>query len=240
MALPKIEHPLYEVKLTSQRKPVKFRPFLVKEQKLLLMAAESGDYEEVISAMKQIINNCVVSDKFDVDKLPMVDIELMFLHLRAKSVGENIEVFFKCTNEVEGNPCGMVINVEVDLLQEVQTTVPLEKNIIMIDENIGIRMRYPRLDDIILMKDLKEEEMNVNLIASCIDQIFDKEEVYNAEESSIEEMLTFIEDVPSKVYDQMTAFLEDTPTIICEKEAECPKCKFPHKVKLEGMQDFFI
>ena len=241
MALPKIEHPLYEVKLTSQRKPVKFRPFLVKEQKLLLMAAESGDYEEVISAMKQIINNCVVTDKFDVDKLPMVDIEMMFVHLRSRSVGENIELFFKCTNEVEERPCGMVINIEIDLLEEVSPSVSNLKNIIMINDDVGVKMRYPTLDDLILMKDAEtQDQFEVDLIVSCIDQIFDGEQSYNAEEASLEEINAFVEDIPSHVYEQMEKFVKEVPTIAYEKEHKCPKCEFAHKIKVEGMKDFFI
>jgi hypothetical protein len=241
MALPKIDQPIYEVKLTSYPEPIKFRPFLVKEQKILLMAAESGESEEVLKAMKQVINNCVVSQNFDAEKLPMVDIELMFVNLRSRSVGENIDMFFKCNNEVEdGRKCGMVINIQVDLLNEVVPKEALMKNIIMVNDKVGVKMRYPTIDDIKFMSDLDPSEINVRLVANCIQQVFDDEQTFDLEKTSIEELSDFMDQIPSHVYEKMEAFLKDVPTITYDKIHPCPKCKYEHKIHLEGMKDFFI
>ena len=136
MALPKIDTPTYELKLPVSKKKVKFRPFLVKEQKNLLMAMESQDTSEVQLAIKDILNNCILTEKIDIDKLPIVDVEYLFIHLRAKSVGEIVESKYRCTNVVEGKECGgtmenklNLLNIKVEMDEDISPEIKLDEKI---------------------------------------------------------------------------------------------------------------
>jgi hypothetical protein len=135
----------------------------------------------------------------------------------------------------------MVINVEIDILKEVAAGISNMDPVIMITDEVGVRMRYPTLDDMVYVKDSESfGDGSVELMARCIQQIFDGEQSFLTEEASLEELLEFIEDIPSNVYEKMQTFIQEMPKIKYEKEHECPKCKFQHFLKLEGMNDFFI
>lgn len=238
MPLPKVEYPIHEVKLFSQNKPVKFRPFLVKEQKILMMAVESANIENVIDAVKQIINNCII-EEIDVDNLPLVDIELFFLNLRSRSMGEVVEVFFKCRNMIDGETeCGMVINVGVNLIEEVQVINNTESNKIMFNNSVGVIMRYPTYEQIMRFQD--SDNLRDRIIIGCMDQIFNEEEVYSVDEASEEEMQEFLEGLSSTDYEKLVKFVENCPKIQYKKTHNCPKCNFEHTMLLEGINDFFI
>lgn len=236
MALPKIEYPIYELKLFSKNKPVKFRPFLVKEQKLLMMAVESKNLETVVDTLKQIINNCAM-EEIDVENLPMIDVELFFLNLRARSVGEVIDVFFKCKNLVEEKECGMVIEVPVDLLKDVQVVNKVDTTKIMFSEDVGVLMRYPTLNQIKILDE--EENIGSRMIIECIDKIFDEDEIYDAKDATEEELLEFVEGLSATDYAKLESFLQKVPTVQYTNRHVCPKCSFTHNVKLEGLNDFF-
>jgi T4 bacteriophage base plate protein len=248
MNLPKISTPIYEVKLMSIDKPVQFRPFLVKEQKLMMMAVESKDPMEAVKTMKQIATNCIL-DKIDVDSLPLVDIEILFLNFRARSMGEVMNVYYKCKNDIvdENNnkkECGMVIDVDVNLLE-----VPIKnQNVetkIMITEDIGIQMKLPTFEFINkLLSDnvpkLDDEDDSVYTAAMCVDYVFDKESVYYAKDCTAEEMMNFLYSLPPDKYTKIENYFENLPTVRKEMDAECPKCGFKHNFVLEGLNDFFI
>jgi len=238
MALPKIEYPVHTVQLLSIKDQVRFRPFVVKEQKLLMMALESGDLNTIIDTIKQVINNCLI-DNIDVNKLPLVDIEYFFLNLRARSVSENVEVFFKCKNVIEEKECGMIVDANVDIISQVNIVNSAGSNKIMFTNKVGVLMRYPTIEQVKLISDenLTAQE---KLILDCIDKIFDEENVINISETSREELIQFVDTLSSTDYEKLEKFVEASPTIQYVGYHECPKCKFSHKIMLEGLNDFFL
>lgn len=239
MALPKIEHPIFEIsELTLRKKPIKFRPFLVKEQKLLMMAAESNVLDDVIQALKQIISNCCLED-IDVENLSLPDLELIFLHLRAKSVSEKIDVLFKCNNVVDGKKCNMVIDVSIDLINEVKLEGKQESNIIWLNDTIAIKMKNPTIEMVRLIDD-QETNRSDYIIANCIDQIIEGEEVHNVSSIPENEVVEFVAEIQTKDYEKMWNYVKNAPTIKYEQMHTCPKCSYEHKIKLEGISDFFI
>jgi hypothetical protein len=241
MKLPKIEHPIHEVKITSKKDPVRIRPFLVKEQKILMMAVESGEIEEVVKSIKQVVVNCCLED-IDVESLPLIDLELLFLNLRARSVGENIDLYFKCKNQIEPDvECGMVIDISVDILKDVVANIPEINDIIMVTDKVGLKMKFPTFSVFAIdMNNVDEDYLLEDVICECIDTIFDEEEVYNGASIPKEEKLEFISQLQTEQYARIEEFLRNTPTITYEGDHVCPKCSFQHKVRLEGLQDFFI
>lgn len=235
MALPKIEYPTFNVQLLSRKEPVKIRPFLVREQKILMMAVESKELDGVVDALTQIINLCVVEDNFDVKKLPLIDIETLFLHLRARSVSENVDVYFKCKNEIEpGKECGMVIDISVDLLNDVTIKNLISSNKIMLTDKIGVLMKYPSI------KQLNMKDTNTEIVIDCIDKIFDEDNVINASEADEDEIKDFVENLSTSDYEKLMNFVASVPTIYYKGSQKCPRCSFEHNVVMEGLNDFFI
>lgn len=239
MALPKIEYPTYTIQLQSLKDPVRFRPFLVKEQKLLMMAVESSNSETVVASLMQIINNCVL-EEIDVSKLPLVDLEYFFLNLRARSVSENVDIYFKCKNKVEDKECDMVIDMSVDLLNEVKIVNLATTNKIMFNNKVGVLMRYPSINQLNLVDEEDAVLMQIKLIVDCIDKIFDEESVIDADESTEEELIEFVSNLSSSDYDKLLSFTNTTPTVQYSKKHNCPRCGFEHSMLLEGLNDFFI
>lgn len=238
MALPKIDYPVYTVQLLSRKEPVRYRPFLVKEQKLLMMALESDDFDAIVETIVQIINNCSLDD-IDAEKLPLVDLEFFFLNLRGKSVNENLDIFFKCKHIVDDKECGMVIDTTVDILKEVKIVNGAESNKIMFTDKVGVLMRYPTIKQVKLISDdeLTEKE---KLIIDCVDKIFDEENVINASDISKQELIEFIENLSNSDYEKIEEFIRAAPTIQYIGYHDCPKCKYSHKITLEGLNDFFL
>jgi len=199
--------------------------------------------------VKQIIKNCLVDETIDVDSLPSVDIELLFLNFRARSMGENINVFFKCKNQVadgeETKECGMVIEGSVNLLEVTVVNADTQTKI-MLSEDIGVKMKLPTFEIIQKLTNVEEdpdkenENYEFKPIAMCIEFIFDKDSVYYAKDANIEELISFILSLPPERYDKISEFFAHLPTIKQEIDEECPKCKFKHKFVLEGLSDFFI
>jgi DNA-directed RNA polymerase subunit M/transcription elongation factor TFIIS len=242
MKLPTIDFPIYEVTLLSQEKPVRFRPFLVKEQKLMMMAVEAKDIENTVKSVKQIISNCIL-DPIDVDNLPTVDIELLFLNLRAKSMGEVLNLFFKCTNKIGDVglelPCGMIIEVDVPVekIEIINKDTPKK---IMLNDTIGIQMKYPSLGTIDKILNNKNQELSVSLAASCIDYVFDADSVYYAKDATQEEMEKFVEEIPAEKFELLEKFIDKVPKVRYKTKKTCSKCKYEHDFVLEGLNDFFL
>ena len=245
MKLPTIETPVYEVKLFSREEPVKFRPFLVKEQKLLLLGLEERDPKEATRITKQIIKNCLLDDTIDVESLPAVAIELLFLNFRARSMGETIDVYFKCKNNIKEEDesekeCGMVIDFNVNLL-EVPVANKDYNPKIMFSDTVGIKMKLPTFDIMnkIASSDKTVENSEFNSVALCIDYIFDKENVYYAKDATTEELVNFILQLSAEKYNLITKYFKNIPTVRQELHKDCPKCGFKHSFVLEGLRDFF-
>ena len=239
MKSPELQHQIYTVQLFSQKEPVKFRPFLVREHKLMLQAAEAKDPKTTISTIKQIIQNCLI-DEINVDALPLIDLELLFINLRARSIGEVTDLYFICKNEVNDIECGMTLQVPINLLEIPVVNKNIEKKILF-SEKVGVMMKYPSIEVInklIETQNLTDKEFVV--VINSIDYIFDETSIYKAKEATQEELLLFVEKLPQEKYDLMKTFLENSPRAKLTVEKECVKCGYLHKINLEGLEQFFI
>jgi hypothetical protein len=250
MALPKIDLPIFELKLVSVSDPIKFRPFLVKEEKLLLMALQSEDEDTILKTIKQVINNCLI-DEIDIDKIPIFDIEYLFLNIRARSVGEKVETYFVCRNvvgkstneagEEEDVTCMHMMPVEINIL-DVKPPISDLPSKIFISKNIGIQLNFPNLKSFksIQRLVLSEDNQDVfDMIYDCTDYIFDENEMYYAKESTKEEFYAFLDSLTQEQFDKITGFFEQLPAIVHDIDHACQKCGFEHKLHMEGLNDFF-
>jgi hypothetical protein len=241
--LPKIDVPIYEAKLTSTNQVVKFRPFLVKEQKLFLMASQSDEVVDVVDSIKQILNNCILTEGFDINSLPIFELEYLFLQLRARSVGELVNLKYSCNNQVkdaEGNEktCNGVVKFDVNVLEISPSYPEGHDKKIEITENIGIVMKYPSFGMLDKLKSKTESE-NVDLIVECVDYIYDKEQVYYAKDTPKEELVEFIESMRAADFDKIQKFFETLPKNTKVFDFKCPKCGYKEDIEIEGIQNFF-
>jgi hypothetical protein len=240
MTLPKIDVPTYDITLPSTGKTIKIRPFVVKEEKLLLMAIESGDNENIIKTTKQVINNCIVSGDLDLEKMPFFDVDYLFIALRAKSIGESIETSYICNNEVNGNKCGGVFEAVIDISNcviEKKDDISMD---IILSSKIAIKMKYPSYS---IMKMITGNESNfqkkIRIISSCIDRITNGDQVYSSKDYSKEELVEFIEGLTSEQYKKLEEFVDNLPSFTIETSGVCPKCGFEHKIKYTDFTRFF-
>jgi hypothetical protein len=245
MALPKIDVPIHSVDLPLSKKKVRFRPFLVKEEKILLIAMESKDEVTIIDSIKQIITNCIL-DKIDVDNLPITDLEYFFLHLRARSVGEIVELQYKCNNKVkpegadEEKTCGNVVKIDLDVLKIKPESIEKHTNNILLSENLGVIMRYPNLSLVNVIKEGSEIESLLNVICKCIDSVYDGETVYHRKDISDEEMKDFVENLSQSQFLKMQEFFETVPRLKENVHFHCKKCGHEEDIVIEGLQNFFV
>ena len=206
MALPTIEQPIFEMKIPSTGKDVKFRPFLVREEKILLIAQQGGSDKEVIRAIKQILSACLI-DNIDVDQLATFDLEYMFLKLRARSVNNIVKLAYRDTEDDK------VYDFEIDL-DEIEIEVKPVNNKIKVNDEIGIIMKYPAAS---ITDELGEYDNEVDLllffVRKCIDQIYDSENVYPANESTEEEMNQFIDSLDVQTFEKIREFFDSIPTL---------------------------
>jgi len=250
MPLPKIDLPIFDLKLVSQETPIKFRPFLVKEEKLLLMALQSGKEEDILKTIKQVVNNCIIGE-VDIDKIPIFDIEYLFLNIRARSIGEKVETYFVCRNVIgkktneegveEDDYCMHMMPVEVNLL-EIKPAIDNLPTRIYLTKDIGIQLNFPNLSNYKSIESMILSEGNkevFDLIYDCTEYIFDPKEVYYKNETPVEEFYSFFESLTQEQFLKITDFFESLPTISYDKEHNCQKCDFKHKLHLEGLNDFF-
>ena len=241
--LPKIDVPVYETTLISTGKKVKFRPFLVKEQKLFLMASQSEDSKEVVNAIKQVIANCVVDKDVNVDTLPTFDLENLFLQLRARSVGEKVEMNYVCNNPIgdgsaEPKPCGGKIKLFLDLLEIKPTTNPEHNQKIELTPKLGIVMKYPNFE-ILSSLNIQSQEDLLKIIIACIDYIYDDEQIYYAKDTTEQELNEFIESMQQTDIQKIQKFFETMPKISKNVEFHCKKCGYKEDIVIEGLQNFF-
>lgn len=239
MALPKISAPTFEITLPVSKKSIKFRPFLVKEQKILLMAMESGEKGVIESNIKHILNNCLISD-IDIDDLPIVDIEYYFLNIRARSVGEIVESKYKCENEVDGVKCNNVMDTKFNIL-DIEVEMPKElKDTIQITSTVGVKLKYPNFDVVEKMQDLDNvTDVAFELIIDCIEYVYDDDNFYYAHETPRDELMAFLESLTREQFEKIEEFVENLPKLKKEIEVTCRKCGYNHKIKVEGLESFF-
>jgi T4 bacteriophage base plate protein len=239
MALPKIDAPTYEITLPVSKKKLQFRPFLVKEQKILLMAMESDESKLIENNVQQVLNNCCLTD-INMEELPLVDMEYYFLNLRARSVGEVVDVKYKCENEVDGKPCGNIMESKFNLLDVKVDTQNVKDNTIKLKGDVGVKLKYP---DYAVVKSLQQAEsiadIAFELIIDCIDYVFDGDAVYYASETSREELMSFLESLTQDQFAKLEEFIDSLPKIEKKIELDCKKCGFHHTIDIEGLESFF-
>lgn len=243
MALPKIDVPIFEVKLFSLDKKVKFRPFTVKEEKLFLIASESDDPQSAITTIKQVLNNCVIDDT-DIDSLPLFDVEMLFLNLRARSIGEVVELKYKCNNNIteedgREHKCGNEVGVDVNVLEVLPEVGPNHSKKIQINDKLGMVMKYPKMDVIVNMDDKENIDSVLQMIVSCIDYIYDSDNLYYAKDSTKEELIEFLETLQAKDLENIKQFFETMPKMKKTLDFKCGKCGYKEKIDVEGIQNFF-
>lgn len=244
MSLPQLVAPTYEVKLHSIAKPIKYRPYLVKEEKILLMAQQGNDPKEVESAVKQIIRNCT-NNAFDVDALAAFDLEYLFLQLRAKSVNNIIELRYECHNRVantehpEGKECGHINAVTVDLNAVKIETPEGHTKKIMLNETVGVTLKYPTTQNYDTFVNTDSLDV-VTAIVSCLDTIFTSTgEVHEVRESDPAEVVSFVESLSIPQVDKIKVFFETMPRLSHTVKFTCTKCGYTEDIMLAGLQDFF-
>lgn len=239
MSLPQIATPLFQLTLPSTGKEITYRPFLVKEEKLLLIAKEADDEESVMTAVLQIIESCT-NGEVDINELASFDIEYLFLNIRAKSVGEEIELRYKHSGGVnrEGNECTVVtpVVINIDDVQVKNDDEHQEK--IMLTDTIGVQMKYPKPKTFTKLMDGAIENV-VEAIADCIDFLFDEEQIYDDTTTSKEELIEFIETLSQEQLMKINKFFDTMPQLEHEVEYECTGCGQKDKVTLRGLSDFF-
>ena len=234
MALPKLNTLTYELELPSSGEKLKYRPFLVKEQKALMIAQESEDDKLIENTFAQIINDCVFDD-VDPYTMPMFDIEYLFLRIRGKSVGEKVKLNLLCPDDEKTR-----VNVEVNL-EEVDVQMSEEHtNIIKLTDNISIIMRYPCLKDMSGFDDTGEVSSIFDMIKRCIFEVHDGETVYNKVDISEKELDDFIDSMSTENFEHVTKFFETMPKLYHEVEVKNPKTKKKNKIPIEGLQSFFV
>jgi len=237
MTLPSVETPRYELTLPSTDKVVQFRPFLVKEEKVLLVAMESNNNTEIINATKEILNACTF-EKLEIEKLPIFDIEYIFLQIRAKSVGEIAKFKMLCPDDKS-----TYVDVEVDLTKVNVQVDDTHTNNIVIDENrkLGVVFNYPTLEMTKAGFNIDETDINTlfDIMTTSIDHIYEGEKVYPARDSTKEELKTFLESLPQKTFEKIKTFFETMPQLKHTVEVENPKTKVKSTIDLKGIRDFF-
>lgn len=243
--LPKIDVPIYETKLISTGKTVKFRPFLVKEQKLFLISSQSDDINDMINSVKQVITNCVLDD-IDVDSLATFDIEHLFIQMRARSVGEIVNLKYNCNNLVkddkgEEKACNNQVSVDLNLLEVEPVKNENHTNKIEITDEVGIIMKYPTFD-MVNKLNIEGEDFSqiIDVIIECVDYIYDKDNVYYKKDVSKEELLSFIENLQQSSLEKIQKFFDTLPKIKKEVHFECNKCKYSEDITVEGLGSFFV
>lgn len=242
--LPKLDVPIYELTLISSGKKIRFRPFLVKEQKLLLMVAQDEEGKDTINVVKQILKNCIV-DEINIDDLPTFDLEYLFLNLRARSVNEIVELKYRCNNLIkdekgEEKQCGSLEKFNVELLNIKPTKDPNHNNKISLSEKMGVVMKYPTFEMIAKLEGKTEEEILMELLVDCIDYVYDEENIYKTKDLPKQEIIEFIDSMQQKDLEKLQNFFETSPKIKHKIDFSCKKCGYKEEIPVEGLQNFFL
>ena len=238
MPLPKIATPTYELELPSTGKSIKYRPFLVKEEKVLVIALESEDTKQITNAIKAVLKNCVLTKGIKVETLPTFDIEFLFLNIRGKSVGEEIEVNIVCPDDEETN---VPVFIDLDSIQ-VQRSDD-HTNQIKLDDDLMMEMKYPSLEQFIKnnfdFQEGNQMDQSFELIATCIDKIYNEDEVWATADCTKKEVKDFLESMNSSQFKEIEKFFESMPKLKHTIEVTNPNTKVTSEVVLEGLASFF-
>ena len=237
MALPKINTPIYELEIPSTGKKIRYRPFLVKEEKVLIIAMESEDPKQMASAVKDVISNCILSRGIKVNELATFDIEYLFLNIRGKSVGEEVEVLVTCPDD---KTTRVPVNINLDDIK-IQNNKEHSKDI-KLDDNLTLRMKYPSMSEFI-KNNFAQGQINVDdtfdLITGCVDQIFSEEESWASSDCTKKELNEFIESLSSKQFKEVEKFFETMPKLSHNIKVKNPETGVESEILLEGLTSFF-
>jgi hypothetical protein len=233
MSLPKIKYPIFDLTLPSTKEQINFRPFTVKEEKLLLIAQESENQADKIRAIRQIINNCCFNLPKDVGLLPSFDLEYCFMKIRAKSIGNIVELKYKDLTDKK------IYTFEVDLDELEIKFNPEHNKTVSISDDLGLIMKYPTIEVLESVKDdLKSTESSFTIIKKCIETIYDSDNTYDTSDYSDEDLSVFVESIPAKAFEGITKFFDTSPTLKHElkyKDEEGTE----KTITLQGIDDFF-
>jgi len=238
MPLPKISTPTYELELPSTEQSIQYRPFLVREEKLLVLALESEDTKQITTAIKTVIKNCIITKNIKVENLPTFDIEYLFLNIRGKSVGEEVEVNIICPDDEDTS---VLVKISIDDIK-VQKNEDHSK-VIQVDDKIAMEMRYPSLDQFIKNNfDLSGNtnvEQSFDLIAACIDKVYTEEEVWSSSDATKKEFSDFLDQMNSSQFKKIEKFFETMPRLTHKVNVKNPVTEVESEVVLEGLSSFF-
>ena len=239
MPLPKIATPTYTLELPSTGKTISYRPFLVKEEKLLVIALESEDTKQITNAIKAVIKACVLTKGIKVETLPTIDIEFLFLNIRGKSVGEDLDVNIICPDD---NETQVPVSINLDDIQ-VEKSDDHSKRIAL-DDNLMMEMKYPSLNEFIknnfdMQEGKNQMDQSFDLIAQCIDKIYNEEEVWAASDCTKKEMSEFLESMNSQQFKKIEEFFTTMPKLSHTVKVINPNTKVENDVVLEGLASFF-
>ena len=240
MPLPKINTPTHELVLPSNGKKIKYRPFLVREEKILVMAMESEDMKQITTAIVDILNNCILTRGVKVEKLSTFDIEYLFLNVRSKSVGETVEVNVTCPDDGETQ-----VQMEIDIDSIRVKKDKTHKSTVKLDDNLSMKLKYPSLNEFIEnnfdASDTTRSEVtqSLDMITSCIDIIYNEEESWSATDSSKKELSEFIEQLNTKQFKEIEKFFATMPKLSHTIKVKNPNTKVESEVVLEGLASFF-
>ena len=237
MPLPKITAPTYELVLPSSGRKVRYRPFLVKEEKLLIIAMESEDTKQITEAVKNVLKNCILTRGIKVEKLATFDIEYLFLNIRGKSVGEDVEVMITCPDDGETQVPALINLDDIKVVTSDEHTTDIK-----VDDTLSIRMKYPSMDEFI-KNNFDVTDMDIDdtfkLIASCIEKVYSEEESWSASDCTNKELVEFIDQLGSKQFKEIEKFFETMPKLTHTLKVVNPKTKVENEILLEGLQSFF-
>ena len=239
MPLPKINTPTYDLTLPSTGKKIKYRPFLVREEKILIMAMESENMSEITNAIVQILSDCILTKDVKVESLATFDIEYLFLNVRAKSVGETVDVNITCPDDGETE---VEMSIDIDTIKIQKTRG--HKNIIKLDDELSMKLRYPSLEQFVennfeTAEGTSEVGQSLSMITSCVDMIYNAEESWEASDYSKKELDEFIEQLNTKQFKQIEKFFTTMPKLSHKIAVKNPNTGVESEVVLEGLASFF-
>ena len=232
MALPKINTVLYDLELPSSGKKIEYRPFLVKEEKILLTALEGGEEKDMAKAIKQIITQCVLTENFNVNKLAMIDLEYLFLNIRGKAVGDISTITFE-------HECGETINLDIDLSKVKVVKNKNYSDLVKITDDVMIRLTPPGIDNVIGAGNKNQIDMVLEIIRDSIVEIIQGEDVFSAQDHTREELEEFLNSLNSGQFKKVQDYYESLPKMKQDIEYTCPKCEKTETETLEGLASFF-
>lgn len=234
MALPKLQSAVHTLTIPSTGQTVKFRPFVVREQKALLIAQNSNNIHVLLDTLKSIVKACIL-DRIDTDALAVFDFEYIFTQLRAVSVGEVVELFFAC------DACQEQTKQVFDLTKLKIEVDPKYNKVIPLFDNVGIALKYPNIDILSLLDDMDKDDIDVifDIIVDSIDYIYDADQIYHAKEQSRTELVDFVDSLTSEQFARIEAFFDKIPRLQQKVIWDCPHCGHAHNKVMEGLQNFF-